>query len=125
MNTDAAMADENLMAKELLSIVSPYGYNKQVPYILSRDAVDEAGFNSRSISTQYWIDKQKSYTNRYRNSNFLFELFGQFSSEDGNDVHASVVSFTDPHNKWDPPENNGPPPPLTLGPEVQLCSCSP
>ena len=34
--------------------------------------------------------------------------------------HTGVVSFSNPHNKWDPPENNGPPP-LTLGPEVQLC----
>ena len=39
---------------------------------------------------------------------------------------AELVYYRLPttRNKWNPPENNGPPP-LTLGPEVQLCCCYP
>ena len=94
MNTDAAMADkENHMARELLSLISPYGYNHHVLIISSRDAISEEEFEKKVISCQYWIDKRNSYRNRFRNSNFLFKLFGQYSGEDGEFVHSNMLEL--------------------------------
>ena len=45
------------------------------------------------ISCQYWIDKRNSYRNRFRNSNFLFELFGQYSGEDGDFVCSNMLEL--------------------------------
>ena len=50
MNTDAVMVDKNTMAKELLSLISPYGYNCHVPIISSQDAISEEDFDKKQIS---------------------------------------------------------------------------
>ena len=84
---------ENHMARELLSLISPYGYNRHVPIISSRDALSEDDFEKKVISCQYWIDKRNSYHNRFRNGNFLFELFGQYSGEDGDFVHSNMLEL--------------------------------
>ena len=94
MNTDAAMAaKENLMARGLLSLISPYGYKHHVPIISSRDAISEEDFEKKVINCQYWIEKRNSYRNRFCNSNFLFELFGQYLGEDGDFVHSNMLEL--------------------------------
>ena len=53
---------ENLIAVELMSIVSQYMYKKNVQYISPRDAVSKEQFDNKEISNSHWIDRRQSYS---------------------------------------------------------------
>ena len=76
------MADENQIAHKLMSIISEYPYCRTVSCISACDRVLDEDFDDMPISNEYWIDKRQSYKRKLMNSDFLFELFGVFSSED-------------------------------------------
>ena len=82
---------ENSIAVELMSIVSQYVYKRTVQYISPRDAVSQEQFDNKEISNSHWIDRRRSYSGRVRNSEFLFELFGSFSSETGPSVREDMI----------------------------------
>ena len=86
------MANKNKIAKELLSLISKYPYRRYVQCISPRDAVSDEEFALKSISGEYWIDKRQSFRRHLINSDFLFELFGIFSSEDGWSVRKEMVT---------------------------------
>ena len=90
--TSTKMVNKNKIAKELLSIISRYPYHRYVQCISPRDAVSDADFAEKAISSEYWIDKRKSYHRNLINSDYLFELFGIFSSEDGWSVRKEMVT---------------------------------
>ena len=48
-------------------------------------------FDDMPISNEYWIDKRRSYKGKLMNSDFLFELFGVFSSKDGWTVRKEML----------------------------------
>ena len=80
------MEDENKMAVELMSLISKYPHRRHIQYISSRDAMMDEAFVTRKISKSYWMDKRKSYRGRLRESSFVFDLFGTFSNEEGDEV---------------------------------------
>ena len=86
------MDRENKMAVELMSLISEYPYRKHVSYIASRDAMTDELFMSREISRTYWIDRRNSYKAHCRHSNFIFDLFGSFSSETGSEVRQDILN---------------------------------
>ena len=86
------MDAENKMALELMSLISKYPYKRHVQYISSRDAMTDEIFVTCEISKTYWIDWHNSYCGGWiRHSNFMFDLFGAFSNEDGDEVRKDIV----------------------------------
>ena len=45
------------------------------------------------LSREYWLDTRRSYQGNLMNSDFLFEHFGLFSSEDGWTVRKQMVTL--------------------------------
>ena len=87
------MANENSIPHELMSIISEYPYRRYVQVISSRDAVSKEDFDDMPLSRDYWIDSRRSYCGKLMNSDFLFEHFGLFSSEDGWTVRKQMVTL--------------------------------
>ena len=87
------MANENKIAKELLSLISKYPYRRYIQYIAAQDSVSDKDFQSSLLYAEYWIDKQKCYTSRGINTDCLFELFGLFSDQDGWSVQKEMVEL--------------------------------
>ena len=85
------MANENKIAQEFLSLISNYPYRRHVQYIAAHDSVSDEGFQSSLLDADYWIDKHKCYTSRAFNTDYLFELFGMFSDQDGWSVRKEMV----------------------------------
>ena len=59
----------------------------------SRDAVDSETFDSMAISTTHWIDVCNSYNGILINAEYLYEIFGAFSSKDSVTVRASIIKL--------------------------------
>ena len=87
------MAAENQIAKELMSIISSFLYRRYVQCISSRDAVTPEDFAKKQLSQEYWIDQRRRYRGKLINSDYLFEHFGLFSSEDGWTVRKQMVGL--------------------------------
>ena len=87
------MSGENKIAAELLSLISRYPYRRYVQCISPRDAVSDEDFENNPLSSNYWIDSRQSLRKgKIVNSDYLFELFGIFSNEDGWTVRKEMVN---------------------------------
>ena len=82
----AAECQENKIALELMSIISKYPYRHFVSYISSRDATSDEDFAKKGLSASYWINKRQSYCKRKRKSEYIYELFSNFSMESASKV---------------------------------------
>ena len=87
----AAECQENKIALELMSIISKYPYQQYISYISSRDATSDEDFAKKGLSTLYWVDKRQSYCGRKRNSEYIYELFGNFSMENASKVREDIL----------------------------------
>ena len=83
---------ENSMAKELLSLVSPYSYSDNISKINPSDVVLPPAWPMMPMSTDYWIDTSYCYTDKnLRNPNCLFDMFSRYSGELPIDVRNDVL----------------------------------
>ena len=80
------------MAGELLSVLNPHPYNKVVSNLGKKSGVDLRTFNRTRIAKNYWVDAKQflSGTNRVL-PHGIFELFGDYSGQDGSTVREEMI----------------------------------
>ena len=84
---------ENSMAKELLSLVSPYSYSDKISKINPSDVVLPPAWPMMSMSTDYWIDVSYCYDDKNRrNPDCLLDMFSRYSGELPTDVRNDVLN---------------------------------
>ena len=81
----------NSIAKELLSLVSPYNYTDRISCLGTDDFVAIHKFSEYDLGKLFNIDRQNCLCDGELNSDHLYEVFGHFSDEDTESVHSDVV----------------------------------
>ena len=86
-------ADENSLAKELLSLVSPFNYRSLIPCLDTDDFMSVCSFKDHVLSEMFVIDKSACIQNGEINNQHLFETFGLFSDEDADSVRSDIIEY--------------------------------
>ena len=86
------MEGENKIASELISIISKYPYKRFINYISPDEAMTEELFQTKGISRTHWLDTRNCYWNGSWYGNFLFDLFGSYSGEEGIAVRQDMIA---------------------------------
>ena len=84
-------ADKNSLAKELLSLVSPFNYKSLISCLDTDDFMSVCSFKDHVLSEMFVIDKSACIRNGEINNHHLFETFGVFSDEDADSVHSDII----------------------------------
>ena len=79
------------IAKELLSLVSPYSYRQCIPCLDTDDFVVIQRFKDHEVGSLFNIDRSNCLCEGEINNDHLFELFGCYSDEDAEAVHSDAV----------------------------------
>ena len=74
------------IAAAILPNVSHYGYKEMVLYINERDAVSVDSYKKTKLAEYFSIDTSQAFKNGCTNPKHIFELFGDFSSHDVNEL---------------------------------------
>ena len=83
--------DKNSLAKELLSVVSPFNYRRLIPCLDTDDFMSICSFKDHVLSEMFIIDKSACIQNGEINNQHLFETFGLFSDEDADSVCSDII----------------------------------
>ena len=81
----------NSIAKELLSLVSPFNYTDQIHCLDTDDFVAIHKFSEYDLGKLFNIDRQNCLHDGELNNDHLYEVFGCFSDEDAESVRSDVV----------------------------------
>ena len=79
------------IAKELLSLVSPYSYRQSIPCLDTYDFVALRRFKDHEVGSLFNIDRTNCLRKGEINNDHLFELFGCYSDEDAEAVRSDAV----------------------------------
>ena len=95
MAEDEVIPESSSMAEELLNVLNPHPYNKVVSNLSKKCCVDPRVFNRTRLAKNYWVDTKRflSGTNRIL-PHGIFELFGEYSGEDGATVRDNMIGWT-------------------------------
>ena len=81
----------NEIAKELLSLVSPFNYHNVIPSLNQDDFTPLKMFQCSQLGKLLKIDKSNCMKNGKINNAHLFELFGRYSDEDAESVRSDTL----------------------------------
>ena len=79
------------IAKELLSLVSPYNYTDKISCLDTDNFVPIRTFSEYDLGKLFNIDRQNCLHNGEINNDYLYEFFGCFSDENAESVRTDVV----------------------------------
>ena len=80
------------MAFELMNLVSPYNYTRNLVHLNKNDILDQPAFDKLELSAKYWLDLRHCYHYGKKNPQQLFEIFGYFNSEEPEDVRSDICT---------------------------------
>ena len=80
------------MAFELMNLVSPYNYTRNLVHLNKNDILDQPAFDKLELSAKYWLDLRHCYRYGKKNLQQLFEIFGYFNSEEPEDVRSDICT---------------------------------
>ena len=80
------------MAFELMNLVSPYNYTRNLVHLNKNDILDQPAFDKMELSAKYWLDLRHCYRYGKKNPQQLFEIFGYFNSEEPEDVQSNICT---------------------------------
>ena len=83
----------NKLARELMSVLSPFNYRKQAQYLTGRDCLTPEDFMKMPLSKYYAVDIDKSLCRGKPNPQILYDVFGEFSQEDSADVKLHTLDL--------------------------------
>ena len=92
--TELTMALTSLAA-ELMSSLEVYGYRKYIPSLHYGTGVTDRLFAAMSDSKNFTIDTSRTYKGKRGktvNPNFMYEIFGVYSSEDADVVRTRMIN---------------------------------
>ena len=94
MAENEVKGDSSGIAGELMNILNPHAYNKVVSNLSNKCSVDLRTFNCTRLAKNYWVNTKRflSPTNRVM-PHAIFELFGEFSSEEGPVVRDNMIGW--------------------------------
>ena len=81
----------NEIAKELLSLVSPFNYRNVIPSLNQDDFTPLRMFQRSQLGKLFTIDRSNCMKNGEINNAHLFELFGRYSDEDAESVRSDTL----------------------------------
>ena len=79
------------IAGELLANDSPYRYKEMLPFIHENDAVRVETYKNSKLSEYFRVDTSRAFKNGRANPQHLFELFGEFSSHEPNNMRILML----------------------------------
>ena len=79
------------IAKELLSLVSPYNYRTVIPGLTTDDFMPLHRFQTSMLGNLFTINKSNCVQNGIINNDHLFSMFGQLSEEDADSVRTNTM----------------------------------
>ena len=79
------------IAKELLSLVSPYNYTEKISRLDTDDFVTICKFSEYDLGKLFNIDRQNCLHDGEINNDHLYKVFGRFSDEYAESVCTDVV----------------------------------
>ena len=79
------------IAKELLSLVSPYNYTDKISCLDTDNFVPIYKFSEYNLGKLFNIDRQNCLHNGEINNDHLYKVFRHFSDENAESVHTDVV----------------------------------
>ena len=92
---------ENSIAKELLDEIDIFEHTRVARHIPRLSEISLKYFEASGLAREYFLDlddvflknKRKPLKSRTPNANHVFEIFGKFSHENADVVHASIVDY--------------------------------
>ena len=92
---------ENSIAKELLDEIDVFEHTRVARHIPRSCEISLRYFEASGLASEYFLDlddvflknKRKPLKSHTPNANHVFEIFGKFSHENADVVHASIVDY--------------------------------
>ena len=92
VDEEIKMAAKSL-ACELMSLLSPFNYQKQAQYLTPRDCLTPEDFIKMPLSKYYAVDIDKTLCRGKPNPQILYDIFGEFSQEESADVKLHTLDL--------------------------------
>ena len=78
--------------QELLSAINmEYRFKQIVSTLHKNSGMDERLFHKTKLAKRYWLDTRLWVDGSWMNPGAMYDMFGQFSDEDGKDVRARMI----------------------------------